>query len=124
MWRSAIPARRKRRWKGSASRWSRGEHLAILGRVGSGKSTIARLLLGLHQPGEGVILLDGIDIRQLDPVDLRRKIGSVMQDGALLSGTLRENIVLAREEIDDEAMVRAAELSGTHGFAGQDRQWL
>ena len=96
-----------------------GEHVALLGRVGSGKSTIAKLLLGLYDPEEGVILLDGTDIRQLDPLDLRRKVGSSMQDSVLLSGSVRENIVLDRAGIDDEEMIRAAELSGTHQFMGQ-----
>jgi ATP-binding cassette subfamily C protein LapB len=96
-----------------------GEHVALIGRVGSGKSTIARLLLGLYEPEEGVIMLDGTDIRQLDPIDLRRRIGNAMQESMLLSGTVRENIVLGRAGIDDEEMVRAAELSGTHQFIGQ-----
>jgi len=96
-----------------------GEHVALLGRVGSGKSTIARLLLGLYEPEEGVILLDGTDIRQLDPIDLRRRIGSAMQDSLLLSGSVRENIVLGRDGIDDQEMIRATELSGTHQFMGQ-----
>lgn len=96
-----------------------GEHVALLGRVGSGKSTIARLMLGLYEPEEGVVLLDGTDIRQLDPIDLRRKIASSMQESLLLSGTVRENIVLGRHGIDDDEMVRAAELSGTHQFLGQ-----
>jgi ATP-binding cassette, subfamily C, bacterial LapB len=96
-----------------------GEHVALLGRVGSGKSTIARLLLGLYEPEEGVVLLDGTDIRQLDPIDLRRKIGSAMQESILLSGTVRENIVLGRDGIDDEELVRAAGISGTHQFIGQ-----
>ena len=96
-----------------------GEHVALLGRVGSGKSTIARLLLGLYEPEEGVILLDGTDIRQLDPLDLRRRIGSAMQDSLLISGSVRENIILGREGIDDEEMLRACEVSGTHQFMGQ-----
>jgi ATP-binding cassette, subfamily C, bacterial LapB len=96
-----------------------GEHVALLGRVGSGKSTIARLLLNLYEPEEGVILLDGTDIRQLDPIDLRRKIGNAMQDSLLLSGSVRENIALGREDIDDNELIRAATLSGTHQFMGQ-----
>ncbi|HET9427884.1 MAG TPA: ABC transporter transmembrane domain-containing protein, partial [Allosphingosinicella sp.] len=57
-----------------------GEHVALLGRVGSGKSTIARLVLGLYPPEEGVILIDGTDIRQLDPANLRQNIGAAMQE--------------------------------------------
>ena len=64
-------------------------------------------------------MLDGTDIRQLDPISLRRRIGNAMQEGLLLSGSVRENIVLGRADIDDEEMVRAAELSGTHQFMGQ-----
>lgn len=96
-----------------------GEHVALLGRVGSGKSTIARLMLGLYEPEEGLVLLDGTDIRQLDPIDLRRRIGSAMQDSLLISGSVRDNIVLSRPGIDDAEMLRAAELSGTHQFMGQ-----
>ena len=96
-----------------------GEHVALIGRVGSGKSTIARLILGLYEPEEGVILLDGTDIRQLDPADLRRRVGNAMQEGLLLSGTVRENIVLGQEGIDDDRMIRATTLSGTHQFMGQ-----
>ncbi len=96
-----------------------GEHVALLGRVGSGKSTIARLILGLYEPEEGVILLDGTDIRQLDPSDLRRRVGNAMQEGLLLSGTVRENIVLGRTGIEDEQMIAATTLSGTHQFMGQ-----
>lgn len=96
-----------------------GEHVALLGRVGSGKSTIARLLLGLYEPEEGVVLLDGMDIRQLDPADLRAKVTSAMQDSVLISGSVRENIVLGRPGIGDQELIRAAEISGTHQFIGQ-----
>jgi ATP-binding cassette subfamily C protein LapB len=96
-----------------------GEKVALLGRVGSGKSTIARLLLGLYPPEEGLVMLDGTDIRQLDPADLRRHIGAALQESVLLTGTVRENIGLAREHVDDEELLRAADLSGTHSFMGQ-----
>jgi ATP-binding cassette subfamily C protein LapB len=96
-----------------------GEHVALLGRVGSGKSTIARLILGLYPPEEGVVMIDGTDIRQLDPVELRRNLGAALQESVLLTGSVRENIVLGREEVDDEELLRASELSGTHGFIGQ-----
>jgi len=96
-----------------------GEHVALLGRVGSGKSTIARLVMGLYPPEEGLVMVDGTDIRQLTPADLRRNMGVALQESVLLSGTVRDNIGLARAAVDDEEMVRAAELSGTHAFMGQ-----
>ncbi|MHB9878856.1 type I secretion system permease/ATPase [Pacificimonas sp. ICDLI1SI03] len=93
-----------------------GEHVAVLGRVGSGKSTIAKLVLGLYEPEEGTVLVDGLDVRQIDPMTLRTKIGTTMQETVLLSGTVRDNITLGREHIDDEEMLRAAKMAGTHGF--------
>ncbi|HEY0414264.1 MAG TPA: type I secretion system permease/ATPase [Allosphingosinicella sp.] len=96
-----------------------GEHVALLGRVGSGKSTIARLILGLYPPEEGVVMIDGTDIRQLAPAELRRHIGAALQESVLLSGTVRDNIGLARAAVDDEELLRAADLSGTHAFMGQ-----
>ena len=73
-----------------------GEHVALLGRVGSGKSTIARLILGLYPPEEGLIMIDGTDIRQLDPPSLRANVGAAMQESVLLTGSVRENIALGR----------------------------
>ena len=96
-----------------------GEHVALLGRVGSGKSTIARLVLGLYPPEEGLILVDGSDIRQLDPNELRMHVGAAMQESVLLTGTVRENIALERPQVDQDEMIRAAEISGTHQFMGQ-----
>ena len=96
-----------------------GERVAIVGRVGSGKSTIARLILGLYQPSDGVVLVDDADVRQLHPDDLRHNIGAVLQDVFLLTGSVRENITLGEPAIDDAAVLRAAKLSGTHDFIGQ-----
>jgi ATP-binding cassette subfamily C protein LapB len=95
-----------------------GEHVALLGRVGSGKSTIARLVLGLYPPEEGLVMIDGTDIRQLDPLEMRRYIGAALQESVLLTGSVRENIGLARPHVDDEELLRSAELSGTHSFMG------
>jgi ATP-binding cassette subfamily C protein LapB len=95
-----------------------GEHVALLGRVGSGKSTIARLILGLYPPEEGLVMMDGTDIRQLDPLEMRRYIGTALQESVLLTGSVRENIGLARAHVDDEELLRSAELSGTHSFIG------
>ncbi len=96
-----------------------GEHVALLGPVGSGKSTILRLILGLYPAEEGVVMVDGTDIRQLDPVELRRHIGVALQESVLLTGSIRENIGLGRDHVDDEELLRAATLSGTHSFIGQ-----
>jgi len=96
-----------------------GERVALLGRVGSGKSTITRLILGLYPPDDGLILIDGTDIRQLDPDVLRSRMGVAMQDSVLMTGTVRENITLGRDGVDDAEMLRASELSGTHQFMGQ-----
>jgi ATP-binding cassette subfamily C protein LapB len=95
-----------------------GEHVALLGRVGSGKSTIARLVLGLYPPEEGLVMIDGTDIRQLDPLEMRRYIGAALQESVLLTGSVRENIGLGRMHVGDEELLRASELSGTHQFMG------
>jgi ATP-binding cassette subfamily C protein LapB len=95
-----------------------GQKVALLGRVGSGKSTILRLLSGLYTPQDGVILLDGTDIRQFDPVALRHQVGVAIQDPVLLSGSVRENILLDRPGHGDEEMLRCSELAGSHGFMG------
>lgn len=96
-----------------------GEHVALLGRVGSGKSTIARLVLGLYPPEEGLIMIDGSDIRQLDPKELRAHVGAAMQESVLLTGSVRENIQLGRARVNDEELLRISEISGTHQFMGQ-----
>lgn len=93
-----------------------GEHVAILGRVGGGKSTIARLILGDVTPDDGSVLINGTDIREIDPASLRATIGVTMQESELLPGSIRENIALGRQGIDDDEIVRAAQISGTHQF--------
>lgn len=101
---------------------AQGERVAILGPIGSGKSTIARLLLGLYQPTHGAVLADGIDIRQIDPTDLRRNIGAVLQESWLLSGTLRENIAFGAVRPRDDAILKAARLAGVEAFAARHPQ--
>lgn len=93
-----------------------GEKVALIGRVGSGKSTIQRLMMGLYQPTGGAVLIDGIDLRQLDPADLRRNVACVAQDVHLLYGTLRENIALGLPYASDEAVLCAAEVAGLSEF--------
>ena len=89
-----------------------GEKVAILGRIGSGKTTLQKLILGLYRPTSGAVLIDGIDLRQLDPAELRRQIGYVQQDVMLFYGTLRENITMGAPLADDAAVLKAAELAG------------
>ena len=94
-----------------------GERVAIIGRVGSGKSTLTKLLLGMYPPDDGKLLIGGHDIRQIDPADLRRNIGSVLQDIWLMTGTLRQNIALGADRPSDAQVMRAAELAGVNEFA-------
>jgi ATP-binding cassette subfamily C protein LapB len=93
-----------------------GEKVAILGRVGSGKTTVAKLVLGLHRPDEGAIFVDGVDLRQIDPADLRRNIGAVLQDVWLMSGTVRQNIVLGADDASDAEMLRVSAIAGVGEF--------
>jgi ATP-binding cassette subfamily C protein LapB len=93
-----------------------GERVAIIGRVGSGKTTVGRLLAGFYEPREGSISLDGIDSRQYDPADLRTGIGFVMQDTDLFFGRLRDNITLGKPAATDEEVVNAARLAGVEQF--------
>jgi ATP-binding cassette subfamily C protein LapB len=96
-----------------------GEKVAILGRIGSGKSTVARLLLGLYAPDKGAVLVDDTDIRQIDPGDLRRNIGSVLQDVWLFSGTVRENIAIGARRPRDADILEAARIAGVEEFVAK-----
>ena len=93
-----------------------GEKIGIIGRSGSGKSSLAKLIVGLHQPDSGSLLVDGADMRQLDISELRYNIGYVPQDIALFSGTLRDNLVSGARYIDDERVLEVAELTGVNEF--------
>jgi ATP-binding cassette subfamily C protein LapB len=93
-----------------------GEKVGIIGRIGSGKTTVDRLISGLYEPDGGAVLIDDTDVRQLDPAELRHAIGYVGQDNFLFFGSVRDNIRLGAPWVDDEAMVRAAQLAGVHDF--------
>ncbi|WP_036299695.1 type I secretion system permease/ATPase [Methylotenera sp. L2L1] len=93
-----------------------GEHVAILGRMGSGKSTIHKLILGLYQPTEGAVLIDGIDARQIDPAELRRSVGYVQQDTQLFYGSMRDNLTISAPHVDDAAVIAAARVGGIDEF--------
>jgi ATP-binding cassette subfamily C protein LapB len=93
-----------------------GERVALIGKVGSGKTTIAKLILGFYQPTSGAILIDGIDTRQIDPADLRRNLGVVMQDVWLMTGTVKHNIAVGGFNPSDEDILEASQLAGVHDF--------
>lgn len=93
-----------------------GEKVAIIGRIGSGKSTIAKLILKLYEPDSGAILIDGIDISQIDPADLRKYMGYVPQDIHLFRGTIKDNIVSSERHPHDEDIINAAKTSTADEF--------
>ncbi|MDX9843477.1 MAG: type I secretion system permease/ATPase [Aquabacterium sp.] len=99
-----------------------GERVALIGKVGSGKTTLQKLIMGLYQPTAGAILLDGIDMRQLDPADVRRNLGCVSQDITLFYGSLRENITFGMPHARDDAIVAAADIAGLSEFVQRHPQ--
>lgn len=105
--------------KGLTCRINAGDKVVFIGRIGSGKTTLQKLLLGLYQPTSGAVSIDGVDLRQLDPADLRRNIGYVAQDVTLFYGTLRENIAIGAPYADDTAIVAAAEAGGLTEFVNR-----
>ena len=94
-----------------------GERVAIIGKIGSGKSTMLRMISGLYQPQEGQVQVDGIDIRQIDPADFRSQVGFVTQDLRLIHGTLHENVMLGRPNVDWETFLAVARLTGIDAIA-------
>ena len=96
-----------------------GERVAVIGRIGSGKTTINRLIAGLYQAQEGAVRIDGVDMRQLDPGDLRHNIAYVSQDSQLLFGSIRDNLTMGVAHADDERIVRAAQMTGVADFVNR-----
>lgn len=101
-----------------------GEKVGIIGAVGSGKTTLERLLLNLYQPDSGSVQIDGADVRQIDPGDLRRSVGAVQQSPQLFYGSVRENITMGHEMAPEKAVLRAAELSGVMEFLRDSQHGL
>ena len=93
-----------------------GEKVGIIGRIGSGKTTVGKLVTGFYPPAEGSIQVDGIDVRQYDPADLRAGVGFLLQDVDLFYGKLRDNITLGKPTATDEEVLAAARLSGVESF--------
>ena len=96
-----------------------GEKVAILGRNGSGKSTLMKLASGLFKSSDGLVMYDGVDIKQLHTDDLSRSIGIVLQDVQLFSGSIRENITMGRQDINQYDLINAGKLSGLDDFVSK-----
>ena len=97
-----------------------GEKVGIIGPMGSGKSSLSRMILGLYQPSAGAVKFGGIDIRQMPSSDLRSRIGVLPQDVVLFYGSIRDNIALGDPSINDHLILRAARLAGVMDFIGNN----
>lgn len=93
-----------------------GQCVGIVGRSGSGKSTITKLVQRLYFPTEGTIYIDNIDVRQMNPIWLRNHVGVVLQENYLFSGTIRENIAMPKTDAPIELIIQAAQIAGAHQF--------
>ena len=96
-----------------------GEHVAIVGKIGSGKTSILRLIAGLAEPSAGFVKIDDAEVGHLHPDDLRGHLGVVMQTPTLFSGTLKENILLGNPDATDTQVLEAAQLAGVDELASQ-----
>ena len=105
--------------KGLNLRVEPGERIAVLGRIGSGKSTVLRLMAGLYLPTAGHVQADGIDLRQIDPADYRARVGFVAQDPRLFKGTLRDNVLLERPAADPSRLGEVARVTGLDRLVAQ-----
>lgn len=118
----SYPDAAKTSLNGVSFRINPGEKVGIIGKIGSGKSTVQKLLMGLYDPNEGSILVDGIDIQQIDPADLRRNMGYAPQDVVLFAGTVKENIVYKAPHASDAMILRASRIGGVHEFVDKHPQ--
>jgi len=98
-----------------------GQKVAILGKMGSGKTTFARLLSGLIEPTEGAIMIDGVDIRQIDSSDMRRNVGVMLQKTWLFSGTVKENLQIGYYEYGDDHLLNISKISGVDDFVSRSQ---
>ncbi len=96
-----------------------GEKIAILGKIGSGKSTLLKLIMNLYEPTNGSILIDNVDTRQIDPLDLRHAIGCVPQEPFLFMGTIKDNITIGEQYVSDEEVLKVSKIAGLDDFLGK-----
>ena len=96
-----------------------GQSIGLVGRSGSGKSTITKLTQKLYLPFDGTVYIDDVDIRQMNPVWLRNNIGVVLQENYLFSGTIRDNISMPKPDAPIESIIQAAQISGAHSFISE-----
>jgi ATP-binding cassette subfamily C protein LapB len=115
----SYPESPKKALSGINIKINAGEHVGIIGKVGSGKTTLIKLIMSLYQGDSGSISIDDIDINQLDPVELRKNIGYLSQDIELLRGSIRENIAYKDLHVTDDQLLRAAEICGVDSFVKQ-----
>lgn len=99
-----------------------GEKVGIIGRIGSGKTTIGRLLVNFHRATEGEVSIDGIDIDQYHPSDLRRAVGLVVQDPEIFNGSVRDNIIMSDPSASEERVLLAAKRAGVEEFVSRHPQ--
>lgn len=93
-----------------------GERVGIIGKVGAGKSTLARLAMSLYAADDGTISIDGTNVAQLDPADLRYNVGFCSQDSRLFYGSVRDNILLGKHGVSDDEMIKFAKIAGVDHF--------
>lgn len=96
-----------------------GEHVGVIGKVGSGKSSLAKLLVALYEPSSGALSVDGININQIDPADLRKHIGYLSQDVQLIRGSIRENLSYRNPQVTDDRLLEVAALCGVDQFVNR-----
>lgn len=96
-----------------------GERIGIIGKIGSGKTTLGKLLGGLFEASSGRVLIDGIDVRQFHPQEVRKAVSFVDQSADLFTGTLKENLLIAKPDATDEEVIAAAQKAGVDEFASR-----
>jgi len=103
---------------------NKGEKVAIIGKIGSGKTTILKLILKIYEVSSGTILFNGIDINQINPNSIRKSVGFVSQDYSLFSGTLRDNLSIKDSSISDETLLKCASIANIDSFIKNSNQGL